>query len=508
MDKWYIPVTFLPGISLLILSTSNIILALSTEINNLIEEHKKDHILLNKIKQLRLLTNALTGFYITAAAFVLSGGLGFLLEAEKSQIPQYTLYLGVLCTFVSLSLLIIYAYRAVSIRKQQFNHMKKQLTMATKSIKWYKVLDNKKDLPEGRVKTVTAEHQGICLTHYKGKFSALDNRCPHQGGPLGEGSIENGLLRCPWHGWDFDPCTGMPPGGYDDGVKTFEVKEEGDAIFVGVEEEAKHETTISDIMVETMVNWGVNRVFGMVGHSNLGVADALRRREDSGDLKFFGIRHEGAAAFAASAYGKLTGKPAACFTIAGPGATNLYTGLWDAKVDRAPLLALTGQVATQVVGTGAFQEVDLVHAFESVAPFNHRVEGSSKHSELMSLAVKSAIIDREVSHLTFPDDIQTQLAPKDEQAQTPEGRMPSFKIAPPKDAFDKAVNMLKASKRPVIIVGHGARFDMEAIIAFAESINAPVLTTFKGKGQIADSHPLGCGVLGRSGTPIASWFYE
>ena len=375
-----------------------------------------------------------------------------------------------------------------------------------RNIKWYKVLNNKKDLPEGRVKTVTAEHQGICLTHYKGKFSALDNRCPHQGGPLGEGSIENGMLRCPWHGWDFDPCSGLPPGGFDDGVKTFEVKEEGDAIFVGVEEEVPHETTISDVMIETMVNWGVNRVFGMVGHSNLGVADALRRRENSGDLKFFGIRHEGAAAFAASAYGKLTGKPAACFTIAGPGATNLYTGLWDAKVDRAPLLALTGQVATQVVGTGAFQEVDLVHAFESVAPFNQRVEGVSKHSELMSLAVKHAIINREVSHLTFPDDIQTQLAPKEEQAQTPEGRMPSFAIAPSKEAFDKAVGMLKASKRPVIIVGHGARFNMEAIIAFAESINAPVLTTFKGKGQIADSHSLGCGVLGRSGTPIASWF--
>ncbi len=378
--------------------------------------------------------------------------------------------------------------------------------MASKNVKWYKVLESKKDLPEGRVKTVTANHQGICLTHYKGKFSALDNRCPHQGGPLGEGSIENGMLRCPWHGWDFDPCTGLPPGGYDDGVKTFEVKEEGDAVFVGVEEEMEHEATISDIMVETMVNWGVNRVFGMVGHSNLGVADALRRKEEKGDLKFFGIRHEGAAAFAASAYGKLTGKPAACFTIAGPGATNLYTGLWDAKVDRAPLLALTGQVATQVVGTGNFQEVDLVNAFESVAPFNHRVEGASKHAELMSLAVKHAIINREVSHLTFPDDIQTQLPPKGERAQTPEGRMPSFSIAPPKEAFDKAVDLLKSSKRPVIIVGHGARFNMEAIISFAESINAPVLTTFKGKGQIADSHPLGCGVLGRSGTPIASWF--
>ena len=375
-----------------------------------------------------------------------------------------------------------------------------------KKVVWHKVLSHKKELPEGRVKTVTAAHKGICLTHYNGKFSALDNRCPHQGGPLGEGSIENGMLRCPWHGWDFDPCSGLPPGGFDDGVETFEVKEEGDAIYVGLEEEAPHDTTISDVMVETMVNWGVNRVFGMVGHSNLGVADALRRREAKGDLKFFGIRHEGAASFAASAYGKLTGKPAACFTIAGPGATNLYTGLWDAKVDRAPLLALTGQVATQVVGTGNFQEVDLVQAFESVAPFNHRVEGASKHSELMSLAVKHALINREVSHLTFPDDIQTQLASKNEKAQTPEGRMPSFAIAPPKDAFDKAVTMLKASKRPVIVVGHGARFNMEAIIAFAEHINAPVLTTFKGKGQIADSHPLGCGVLGRSGTPIASWF--
>ena len=70
--------------------------------------------------------------------------------------------------------------------------------------KWYKVLDNRKMLPEGRVQTVTAGHQGICLTHYKGKFSALDNACPHQGGPLGEGSIENGMLRCPWHGWEFD----------------------------------------------------------------------------------------------------------------------------------------------------------------------------------------------------------------------------------------------------------------------------------------------------------------
>ncbi|WP_435624883.1 thiamine pyrophosphate-binding protein [Flagellimonas sp.] len=378
--------------------------------------------------------------------------------------------------------------------------------MASTKKVWYKVLDNKKDLPEGRVKTVTAAHKGICLTHFEGKFSALDNRCPHQGGPLGEGSIENGMLRCPWHGWDFHPCTGLPPGGYDDGIETFEVKEEGDAIFVGVPEEVEHETTVSDIMAETMVNWGVTKVFGMVGHSNLGFADAMKRQEQKGNLNFYGIRHEGAAAFAASAYGKLTGKPAACFSIAGPGATNMFTGMWDAKVDRAPLLALTGQVATQVVGTGNFQEVDLVQAFGSVAEFNHRVQSDSKHSELMSLAVKHAILNRDVSHLTFPDEVQERKAKPNAKPQTPEKRITSLEIAPPKEAVNDAVNLIKKSKRPVIIMGHGAREHKKAIVKFAESLNAPVVTTFKGKGLIPDNHPLGGGVLGRSGTPIASWF--
>lgn len=375
----------------------------------------------------------------------------------------------------------------------------------SKKIIWHKVLSNKNELPEGRVKTVNVNHKGICLTHYKGKFSALDNRCPHQGGPLGEGSIENGLLRCPWHGWDFDPHTGNPPG-YDDGVQTFPVKEEGNVVFVGVEEEVTHETTVSDIMVETMINWGVNKVFGMVGHSNLGFADAMKRQEQKGNLNFYGIRHEGAAAFAASAYGKLTGKPAACFSIAGPGATNMYTGMWDAKVDRAPLLALTGQVATQVVGTGNFQEVDLVQGFSTVAQFNHRVQKDSKHAELMSLAIKHALLKRDVSHLTFPDEIQEQKVKPNETAQTPKNRITSLEIAPPKEAVNEAIALIKKSKRPVIIMGHGARIHKKAVITFAESLNAIVVTTFKGKGLIADNHPLGGGVLGRSGTPIASWF--
>lgn len=375
-----------------------------------------------------------------------------------------------------------------------------------KKIIWHKVLNTKKELAEGRVKTVTADHKGICLTHYKGKFSALDNRCPHQGGPLGEGSIENGMLRCPWHGWDYDPCSGNSPGGFDDGVDTFPVKEEGDAVFVGLEEATPHQKTVSDIMVETMINWGVTKIFGMVGHSNLGFADAMRRQEEKGALNFYGIRHEGAAAFAASAYGKLTGKPAACFSIAGPGATNMYTGLWDAKVDRAPILALTGQVKTQVVGTGNFQEVDLVQGFNTVAEFNQRVQSDSQHAELMSLAIKHAILRRDVSHLTFPDEVQEQSAKPNEKAQTPEKRITALEIAPPIAAVNDAISLIKKAKRPVIIIGHGARDHKKAIIAFAESLNAAILTTFKAKGLVGDHHPLGAGVLGRSGTPIASWF--
>ncbi len=374
-----------------------------------------------------------------------------------------------------------------------------------KELTWYKVLGNLKELPEGRVTTVTAGHTGIALTHFDGKFSALQNKCPHQGGPLGEGAIEKGWLRCPWHGWDYHPCTGLPPGGFDDGIDTYPVEEREDGIYVGVENEKPHVRTVSDVMVETLVNFGVDTVFGMVGHSNLGLADAMRRAEGQGKLKFIGIRHEGAGAFAASAYGKLSGKPAGCFAIAGPGSTNMFTGMWDAKVDRAPLLALTGQVATQVVGTGNFQEVDLVRAFDTVAEFNQRVQRDSQYAELAALAVKHAILRRDVSHLTFPDEIQVVEVP-DIEAGQPGGRITAQEISPPAAMMDKAFAMFKKSRRPVIIVGHGARFNMPEIIAFAESINAPVLTTFKGKGLIPDGHRLSCGVLGRSGTPIASWF--
>jgi len=384
------------------------------------------------------------------------------------------------------------------------------LTAKSEELNWYKIAELN-ELPEGRVKTVTASIHSMALTHIDGEYYAMENRCPHQGGPLGEGSIESGkdgscMLRCPWHGWDFDPKTGLPPGGHEDtGQQMFPVEVREDGIYVGIEEDAPHELTVTDVMAETMTNWGVKSVFGIVGHSNLGLSDAIRRQEEKGRLSFFGVRHEGAAAFACSGYAKLTGKPAACLTIAGPGATNLMTGLWDAKVDRAPVLALTGQVQVQVFGPGAFQDIDLKAAFAPVARFSQSVLDNSKHAELMTLACKTAIVERDVAHLIFPDNVQTLPAP-DATASGPEGRVSVTKMAPDEGVLKDALSLVGESKRPIIIVGYGARDAMDQVIEMAEQLNAPVLTTFKAKGQIPDSHPLAGGVLGRSGTMLASWF--
>jgi len=370
--------------------------------------------------------------------------------------------------------------------------------------KWVRVLQHG-ELPEGRVTSVTCGLKTLCLTHHAGAYGALDNHCPHQGGPLGEGTIENGLLRCPWHGWDYDPITGKAPG-FDDGVDTFEMETREDGIYVCIPQEAEHERTVSDVMMETLVAWGVKHVWGMVGHSNLGLAEAVRQQERADNISYYGIRHEGAASFAASAYGKLTGRPAACLAIAGPGATNLLTGLWDAHVDRSPTIALTGQVDTQVLGPGAFQEVDLNGAFGRVAVWSQTVLPGSRHAELATLAAKNAILERGVSHLIFPDEVQTIPAARaDAPPSGPGGRLADRRVRPARAIIQAAAERVARAGRPVIVVGHGARFHMEQVISLAERLEAPVLTTFKAKGQISDTHPLAGGVLGRSGTPVASW---
>src|SRR6266516_7447384 len=367
---------------------------------------------------------------------------------------------------------------------------------------WYRV--EPVDVPgEGRVRSVTVDGRTVALARCGGSLGALENRCPHQGGPLGEGSIENGWLRCPWHGYDYDPLTGRPPEGFTDGVVRFEVAERSDGVYVRLPVVAEQRRTVADVLVETLVGFGVTHVFGMVGHSNLGFADAMRRAEQRGELTYIGIRHEGAASFAASAYGKLTGRPAACFAIAGPGSTNLLTGVYDAKLDGAPVVAISGQVPSKVLGRGAFQDLDLSAVFRDVAVSTTTVHAESDHAELAALAVKRAVDGRGVAHLVLPDEVQ--VLPSDQGPAAPAGRLTARRILPDGESLTRAAALVRDARRPVLIVGHGARVARDQIQSMAERLGAPVLTTFKAKGLISDSHPLGAGVLGRSGTPVASW---
>ncbi len=374
--------------------------------------------------------------------------------------------------------------------------------MTTEGWTWHEIPTDQIPDGEGRVRTVVVDGRAIAVSRCRGLIGALDNRCPHQGGPLGEGSIENGLLRCPWHGYDYDPITGEPPSGFSDAPEKFEVSKEGDSVRVLLPPHDAQLRTVSDVIVDTLLAWGVDTVFGMVGHSNLGFADALRRAEERGDLRYIGIRHEGAAAFAASAYGKLTGRPAACLAIAGPGSTNLLTGLYDAKLDRSPVIAISGQVPSSSLGRGAFQDLDLGSVFGDVAISTTRISAGSNAAELTAVTVKRALDGPGVGHLVLPDEVQG--LPSDAEPATPGGR--GAQVGPAAaELVTTAGEMLAEARRPVLIVGEGARHAATEVTELAERLGAPVLTTFQAKGLVPDQHPLAGGVLGRSGTPVASW---
>ncbi len=350
------------------------------------------------------------------------------------------------------------------------------------------------------VTVVQAGHHAIALSRTAVGWGAITNRCPHQGGPLGEGLVEDCWLICPWHGWEYDPVSGETPGPFDDKVDAYAVDIRGDRVFVGVSEPEHHEVTFMTQLVGRLTDAGVTAVFGMVGHSNLGFADALRGAERNGDLRYVGIRHEGAAAFAASAYGKLTGDPAVCFAIAGPGATNLYTGMWDAKLSSTPLLAITGQIPTPNLGTRAFQEVPLTAALGPVAGWSKRLSASDGPDTATAM-VTYARSQRDVAHLVIPDDVQSLPATSD----SPRGPSPTPNTLPltPTDASSIA-RLLSESASPLFVIGRGGSRHAGDILALAEKVDAAVATTFPAKGSVPEHHPLATGVLGRSGTPVSA----
>ncbi|GMQ94181.1 MAG: thiamine pyrophosphate-binding protein [Acidimicrobiia bacterium] len=352
----------------------------------------------------------------------------------------------------------------------------------------------------GEVTLVQAGHHAVALSRTGETWGAIANRCPHQGGPLGEGLLEDCWLLCPWHGWEYDPVTGETPGPFDDKVDSFGVEVRSDGVYIGVREPGEHAETLMQQIVGRLVEGGVDTVFGMVGHSNLGFADALRGAEIAGDIRYIGIRHEGAAAFAASAYGKLTGRPAVCFAIAGPGATNLYTGMWDAKISDAPLLAITGQIPTPLLGTRAFQEVPLTEALGPASGWSKRLSASDG-PDVASNMLTYAVSQRDVAHLVLPDDVQVLPAVPD----PPNGPTPVANRLPlTASDRDRIVELIGQAENPLFVIGRGGTGASGSILALAEKVDAAVATTFPAKGCVPEKHPLATGVLGRSGTPVSA----
>jgi len=258
-------------------------------------------------------------------------------------------------------------------------------------------------------------------------------------------------------------------------------------------------TTVSDILIEQIAEWGVKYVFGIPGTSTLGVVDAIRK---NAKVTYIQVRHEQTAAFMASAYGKLTGNIAACLGVSGPGATNLATGLYDASLDHSPVLALTGLVARQMIGPGSIQEIDQYSFFEPVCVFNKILMSEDQTTTLATLAVKHALLDKGVAHIGIPNDVQK--LPYETNTLPFEGRMPNLAFSQTDEIIEKAAAIVDEAKRPAVIAGFGAMGHGDSMLELAKKIAAPIVTTFRAKGVVDESNDLYVGSHGGIGSTAAA----
>ncbi len=262
-------------------------------------------------------------------------------------------------------------------------------------------------------------------------------------------------------------------------------------------------TTVADVLVSELEAWGITLYFGIPGSSSLPLVDAVRKNPNA---RYIVVRHEQTAALAASAYNKFTGKIAVCLTIAGPGATNLATGLYDAKEDRASVLALSGQVKSQYAGPGGIQEIDQDAFFRPITVFNNTVADPTTAVKLLTRALRYAIIGRGVAQLSVPNDIQRE--PLEPAYCERETCLPTVTVAPTDEAVRAAAEAIDGAARPVILAGFGAMGAAGAVLDLAEAMRAPVVTTFRAKGILPDENEWVAGIHGQLGTPHARTLVE
>ncbi|HZD34557.1 MAG TPA: thiamine pyrophosphate-dependent enzyme [Nitrososphaeraceae archaeon] len=261
----------------------------------------------------------------------------------------------------------------------------------------------------------------------------------------------------------------------------------------------------SDIIAESLSDWGVKVIFGLPGDGINGFIESLRQRKDR--IEFVLVRHEESAAFMACAYAKYTGRLGVCVATSGPGAIHLLNGLYDAKMDNTPVLAITGSTYSDLMNSGYQQDVNLLQLFSDVAIYNSLISKPEQAEMAVDIACRTALTLRCVSHLTIPIDVQ-EMKLKEKYSRHKVAGHTSDVYAnltmPDKKQIQKAAHILNSGKRVVILSGQGALDAGDQLSIVAERLGAPVIKALLGKAVIADDHPHSLGGLGLLGTEPAS----
>ena len=261
--------------------------------------------------------------------------------------------------------------------------------------------------------------------------------------------------------------------------------------------------TAADVLVETLLDWGVEVVFGLPGDGINGIMESLRQRQDK--LRFVQVRHEESAAFMACGYAKYTGKLGVCLATSGPGGIHLLNGLYDAKLDGQPVLAITGHHFHDLIDTNAQQDVDLDRVYMDVAVYNARVMGPEHVENVAHLACRTALSRRGVAHINFPVDTQSMPVKKGSRS---ERNVPCHNAdvfarragLPCEEDLKHAAEILNSGKKVAILAGRGALNATEELLAIAEKLGAPIVKALLGKACVPDEDPYTTGGIGLLGT--------
>jgi len=260
--------------------------------------------------------------------------------------------------------------------------------------------------------------------------------------------------------------------------------------------------TASDILIEVLQEWGVDTIFGLPGDGINGIMEALRKKADA--IRFVQVRHEEAAAFMACGYAKFTGRLGVCLATSGPGGIHLLNGLYDAKLDGQPVLAITGMPYHDLIGTHTQQDVELDKLFMDVAKYNARVMGPTHVENVAHLACRTALLYRGVSHISFPVDLQEAAAGGQRSKRNIKGHMselePHSARLPNDMDLAQAADILNGGKKIVILAGRGAIGAASELEQAAELLGAPIVKPLLGKAAVPDDSPYTTGGIGLLGT--------